>query len=120
MELYIGGRAQGKTDYVRRVTGLDAVDCTPEEALKEKAVNHFHLTVRRLLLDGGDPETFARALLARNPEAVIICDEVGMGVVPVDPFERYWRESVGRAVCILAGAASRVERINCGLPLRLK
>ena len=69
---------------------------------------------------GGSGEAFARTLLERNPGAVVVCDEVGLGVVPLDPFERRWREETGRALCLLAAAAERVERVSCGLGQRLK
>ena len=120
MKLFIGGCHQGKAAYAAERTGLQAVACTPEEALSAPAINQFHLTIRTLLEQGGDPEEYARTLLARNPDAVVISDEVGLGVVPVDPFERRWREAVGRALCILAASAQQVERISCGLGQRLK
>ena len=55
-----------------------------------------------------------------NPGVVILCDEVGCGVVPVDPAERAWREETGRLCCELAQKADRVERIFCGLSMVLK
>ena len=50
----------------------------------------------------------------------MVSDEIGLGVVPLDPFERLWREETGRALCVLAERAQRVERICCGLGMRLK
>ena len=51
---------------------------------------------------------------------ILICDEVGCGVVPVEPAQRARREAVGRLCCRLAERAERVERIFCGLPMVLK
>ena len=120
MKLYIGGCCQGKADYVSAQTGLVPVCCTPDQALNAPAINCFHLTMRQVVEAGNTGEAFARTLLDHNPEAVVICDEIGLGVVPLDPFERRWREETGRALCLLAAAAERVERVSCGLGQRLK
>mgnify|MGYP005766682153 CR=1 FL=1 len=120
MRLYVGGRCQGKTAYVAAQTGLDPVCCTPAEAMGAPAINCLHLTLRQVVEEGGTGEAFAKALLAHNPGAVVVCDEIGLGVVPLDPFERRWREETGRALCLLAAAAERVERVICGLGQRLK
>ncbi|SFG74299.1 bifunctional adenosylcobinamide kinase/adenosylcobinamide-phosphate guanylyltransferase [Oribacterium sp. WCC10] len=53
-------------------------------------------------------------------ETVIIMNEVGSGVVPMDKGEREWREAVGRVSCIFARRADRVYRLIAGIPQRLK
>jgi len=112
MILVIGGAGQGKLDYVLRRTGLgpESVARTPEEAM-----------TRPVFYGLEDwPELEEDRLLEANPEIVLICREVGCGVVPADPGQRAWREAVGRLCCRLADRADRVERIFCGLPLVLK
>ena len=95
MEFIVGGKAQGKLDYVLKKYGLteeqvcDGAVCTPEELAAAPAVNHFHEFIRRF------PES--RPLFRRD--AAVICDEVGCGVVPVNAEERFWRDAVGRAGC---------------------
>ena len=112
MILIIGGVGQGKLDYVLERTGygMDQVAHTPEQART------------RPVFDGLEqwPELDEQALLAANPDVICICDEVGCGVVPVEPDQRTWREQVGRLCCRLARRAERVERIFCGLPMVLK
>lgn len=120
MMLFVGGCHQGKSDYVNRTTGRAPVRCTPEEALSAPAIDCFHLICRKILDGSGDVAAYTRTLLARNPDAVVVSDEIGLGVVPLDPFERLWREETGRALCVLAERAQRVERICCGLGMRLK
>lgn len=51
---------------------------------------------------------------------VLICNEVGCGVVPIDAKKRLWREEVGRLCIALARRATHVVRIQCGLPIALK
>ena len=112
MTLIIGGAGQGKLDYVLGKTGYgpDQVARTPEEA------------ETRPVFAGLEnwPELDENELLAANPGIILICDEVGCGVVPADPAQRARREAVGRLCCRLAARAARVERIFCGLPMVLK
>ena len=58
--------------------------------------------------------------LAAHPEGVLIWDEVGCGVTPLDRGEREWRELTGRICCELAESAQAVYRVRCGLGVRLK
>ena len=52
--------------------------------------------------------------------AVVVCREVGCGVVPMDRGDRDRREAVGRLCCDLAREAEAVYRLQCGLAMRLK
>ena len=112
MILIIGGAGQGKLAYVLEKTGytVDQVARTPEEARARPVFAGLE----------NWPELDEAGLLSANPEVILICDEVGCGVVPVDPAQRAWREQVGRLCCRLAKRAERVERIFCGLPMTLK
>ena len=112
MILIIGGAGQGKLAYVLEKTGytVDQVARTPEEARARPVFAGLE----------NWPELDEAGLLSANPEVILICDEVGCGVVPVDPAQRARREAVGRLCCRLAARAARVERIFCGLPMVLK
>jgi alpha-ribazole phosphatase len=59
-------------------------------------------------------------LCRQNPDLILICDEVGNGIVPVEKSERDYRECVGRVLCMLAKEADSVERVQCGIPHRIK
>ena len=112
MILIIGGAGQGKLDYVLQKTGYGPAQVarTPEEA-----------RTRPVFAGLEDwPELDEAALLEANPDVILICDEVGCGVVPVEPAQRARREAVGRLCCRWAERAERVERIFCGLPMVLK
>ena len=116
MTIYLGGFGHGQAALCEKETGLRPVPCTPEEALAAPAVADFHLLVRAVLDAGGDAQDFARRLLALNPDAVLTCDEIGGGIVPLDPEERRWREETGRALGVLAAdAGTRVVRVWYGL-----
>ena len=51
---------------------------------------------------------------------VVICNEVGCGLVPVDPAERERRERTGRLCIELAKRADRVIRVVCGVGTAIK
>ena len=117
MTIYLGGLAHGQAALCEKETGYVPVPCTPAAALTAPAVADFHLVLRQVLASGGDAQAYARRLLAENPDAVLVCDEIGGGIVPLDPFERRWREETGRALGILAAApGTRLVRVWYGLP----
>lgn len=120
MKLYIGGKENGQRELAAKETGCAPVLCSPEAALSSPCIDAFHQTIRALLQTGGNAQAFARQLVQENPSAVIVCDEIGLGIVPLDPFERLWREETGRALCILAESAERVVRVYCGIAQVIK
>ena len=103
MVLIVGGAAQGKLDFAREKLGVTA--WSDGVLGPESCVHNLH----RALRDLPDPR-----------EGVLICDEVGCGVTPLDRGEREWRELVGRICCELAERAQAVYRVRCGLGERLK
>ena len=116
MILLIGGAGQGKLAYAMEKTGLgrENVAHDPVSARTKPIFNGLADWVRSHPGEGiGD-------LLKANPGVVILCDEVGCGVVPMEPFEREWRETVGRICCELAKNAEHVARVFCGIPMMLK
>lgn len=164
MELYIGGYAQGKLNYVQSICP-EGVVLEPEvaegvldlaegisdltegtsnltEGISDPAqgdmtlvsaargeessifiFNKFHLTVRKLLSRGWNQENITKALFALEnhcEKVIVISDEIGCGIVPMEKEERLWREENGRILCLIAAKAEKVERIICGIPERIK
>lgn len=64
-----------------------------------------------------DREAWLERLRAKS---VIICNEVGSGVIPVERWERLAREETGRMCTALAKEADTVVRMVCGIPTVLK
>ena len=86
-------------------------------------INHLHLWVKDLLSEGMEESEVQSTILswvATHPNTILICDELGNGIVPLEKMERIWREQTGRLMIELAKQAERVERILCGLGQRLK
>lgn len=130
MWLVIGGTAQGKLDYVKgqypQAPVFDEKSfkalCAEEHA--DRIVwNHFHLSVKKLMKKGLSEMQIAgmiKDVLDKNPSIVVISDEIGNGVVPVDEMERRYRDFVGRQLIYIAGRAEKVVRVLCGIPSRIK
>ncbi len=104
MILVIGGFGQGQADYAARLW--------PEKKTLPD--------LQELLRQEEDGEAAAERLLAEWADGVILCDEIGCGVVPVAAEERRWREQTGCCLIRLAAAAEEVHRVCCGLGMRLK
>ncbi len=65
-------------------------------------------------------EAFADWLYKKNPNLVIVSNELGYGVVPMEKKDRLWRERVGRVCTCIAARADEVVRVVCGIGTRLK
>ena len=116
MTLIIGGAGQGKLRYALTFTGLDASQAGSSQAEDRPILNHLETWLK----SEEHPLPSLEAYLTRHPDAVILCDEVGCGVVPMDRADRDWRERVGRTCCALAERADRVVRLYCGIPMVIK
>ena len=60
---------------------------------------------------GNDVSKLAERLIQVNPQVVLVSDEVGYGIVPIDPFDRAYREAVGRVCTKLAAYSTQVMRV---------
>lgn len=109
MILIVGGAHQGKTEYTK-------AHFDPQY----KMVNGYHLQVREQLQQGKNPLEEAKKLLQQEENLIIICDEIGYGLVPMDSFEREYREISGRVNCYFAKEAEKVIRVICGIGTRIK
>lgn len=84
------------------------------------AVNEFHSFTRRWLSEGRAKEELLKILEKNENLQLLISDEIGYGLVPIDNFEREYREFHGRVMTELAEQADCVERVVCGIPQRIK
>lgn len=126
MKLIIGGAYQGKLDFAfkllntdkdRNMYALGGID-EIEETFARPVIYKFHEFIRELNQDEGGK--LIKEILLKNPEAVIIMDELGYGIVPVSSEERSYRESCGRFGKLLASEASEVYRVICGIGQKIK
>ena len=109
MVLILGGSGAGKKEYARSL-GFSDADFSTDVSDGKPVLRDLDTIVR-------SAEVPLDALLQKK---LILCREVGSGVIPMDPDERRWREAVGRLCCALAKEATAVVRIVCGVPIALK
>ena len=123
-QIIIGGAFQGKTHYATKTyPGLELTDgfnCPLDEIGNCVAINKFHSFTRRWLLEGRTKEALLTILGKNENIQLLISDEIGYGLVPIDDFEREYREFHGRVMTELAEQADCVERVVCGIPQRIK
>lgn len=144
MKLIIGGYAQGKLDYIkRRYEKITLFDFKEKILSFEElsvsigknndqviVINHFNYSVRNILKkyenDKNKEELwflYKQQLfdfIDKNQNLIIISDEIGNGIVPIDPFEREYREKTGRTLIQLASIADEVVRVICGIGQKIK
>ena len=132
MKLVIGGYAQGKLDYILKESNQEHYvifdsKVPNAEQLQEIArqgktvvINHFHHWGKERISQGENMEEEIFAFLEKSPKCVIISDEIGNGIVPVNALEREYRERVGRILVKLAGQADEVVRVICGIGQKIK
>ncbi|MGI5958936.1 MAG: bifunctional adenosylcobinamide kinase/adenosylcobinamide-phosphate guanylyltransferase [Massiliimalia sp.] len=122
MDLVIGGKYQGKLRWAMEHYGISEkeVVMADKPSAGIKAVDHLEQWIGRLLTEGKSPLEEILLVLEQNPDLILLCDEVGNGVVPMERKDREYREGVGRTCCELAKKADRVYRVWCGIASQIK
>ena len=120
--LLIGGAYQGKRELAKRLFHLADADfacaesCTAKQIASAKAVDGLHRYMRRLLAAGESVDGLADALQGK----IVLCDEIGCGVVPFEKAQDDWREKTGRLCCDMAERADLVIRVHAGIGQAIK
>ncbi|MCR5149478.1 MAG: bifunctional adenosylcobinamide kinase/adenosylcobinamide-phosphate guanylyltransferase [Eubacterium sp.] len=126
MDLFIGGHSQGKLELVKERYGDKAV-----------ILNELHLFIRKELEkiseddknqnkyfdDGEIADIICKGLekyLSDNGIDVVISDEIGCGIVPMEHFDRLWRDVTGKVLIRIAESAENVYRVTCGIAQKIK
>lgn len=126
MRLIIGGYAQGRLAYVMERYSLvdeDVWDAAKEPISKwksQRVIYHAESLVSGWLSEGVNPCEACGELLPQWKDTILITQEVGCGLVPITAKQREWREAVGRFNTYLAANAQTVDRICCGLSMRIR
>ena len=129
MILVTGGAYQGKLEYAMDLWSTskqriaEGATCEITELFYATMIHDFQLCIKRLLEGGKKPEAICHLMdqmLEVNKDIVIITNELGCGVVPMEAFDRMYRELVGRICCKLAKEANQVHRVTCGLGMVIR
>ena len=103
-----GPMFSGKREYIK-----SALNLSDEELAKRAVWNVEELVSEKAVT----LEALADELASKE---IVIADEIGCGLVPLDASEREKRERAGRLACMLAERADTVIRVVCGCPQILK
>ena len=131
MKLIIGGYSQGKLNYTLRKIGekeYRIFDGTLPEYTKIDTdttntiiiINHLHTFIKTSMQRGENPKESILDFITKYPDCILISDEIGNGIVPMDAFEREYREQTGRILIELAKEAEEVIRVICGIGQKIK
>jgi adenosylcobinamide kinase/adenosylcobinamide-phosphate guanylyltransferase len=105
---------------------LDLASALMEAARPERPVlvDCLTLWLSNLLMAGRDAEAAITELVQALPRlkgpAVLVANEVGLGIVPDNALARAFRDHAGRLNQAIAAEAQRVVLVAAGLPLVLK
>lgn len=126
MELIIGGAYNSKLNFALKYYNLkqddlhNGAECSFDEAFSRKGIYNLHLLIKRMIISGiNDYNKIIEKIFASNIE-IIICTEVGSGIVPVDKIDNQMREYTGRILSILSEKSTRVIRVYYGIPSVIK
>ena len=105
MILIVGGTFQGKKAFAEKLLNEKREDFTDGTscAFSDMSV-----------------QDLAEQLWMKNPDLVLISNELGYGVVPMDVFDRNYRETTGRVCTEIASEADAVYRVVCGIGTKIK
>ncbi|ETI91910.1 MAG: Cobinamide kinase [Clostridium butyricum DORA_1] len=134
MIFIIGGENQGKLEYLFNISRFkkeNVVDCLNVDGLKAEeilmsnkpVIYNFNNLIKELLVVYDDEEKVKekiKKMIKENRKAVIISNEIGYGIVPIDKFERRYRELTGRICCEVAKESKEVHRVICGIGTIIK
>ena len=119
MIMIIGGAYQGKLAFAKKmypdITWADGAVCGEEELYSCGGICHFHHYIERMIKAGKPVNDLAEKLINGNPAVILVTDEIGYGIVPVDRMEREYREQTGRVCTELAAYSEKVYRVMCGI-----
>lgn len=126
MILVIGSSFQGQLDYALKEFGLNAKSVADGSFMSfdgmadYEIIDSFHLVIKRLYEADLDIDEFIDKCFASKTLKIIVADEIGSGVVPMERDIRDLRDEIGRIMQIIAKKSEKVVRICCGLPMVIK
>lgn len=126
MKLIIGGAYQGKQQFaydqfqLNKGDFLDGRTCDYEELSGAKGMHHIQDFIKRFLLEVENPIECLLQHWNETTDVILICNEMGCGLVPMVATDRKYRELVGRIQCELAKRADEVYRVYCGIGVKIK
>lgn len=125
MRMVIGGAYQGQLDWAKAnykdVNWVSGRECAFDAIYTCEGIYDFHEYIKRLMQQ--EPEktqNLAEEIINKNPNLIVVSNEIGYGLVPVDSFDREYREQTGRICTKLAAYSEQVVRVVLGIGTVIK
>ncbi len=113
MVLIIGGEGAGKRTFARSL-GYTEKDMTRDPGSSLPVFYQLEQVLRE------NPSLADDLLEPLCGKELVLCCEVGSGVIPLSATERQAREATGRLCVLLAQRADAVVRMVAGIPVVIK
>ena len=130
MKMIIGGAYQGQIEWAQEqykdINWINGETCEFSEVFTCQGILNFHAYMKRILQEEPDIvsesklQILAELLIEKNPDIIVVSDEIGCGLVPIDAFERQYREQTGRICTELASYSEQVVRVVMGIGTIIK
>lgn len=124
MNMYIGGANQGQLALAKEqypdISWIDGKNCLYEEIETCGGIYDFQEYIKRMMRDGISTDDLAEKIISSNPNIIIVSDEIGYGLVPIERFLRDYREQTGRICTTLAAYSNHVTRVVMGIGTKIK
>ncbi|MCR4687383.1 MAG: bifunctional adenosylcobinamide kinase/adenosylcobinamide-phosphate guanylyltransferase [Lachnospiraceae bacterium] len=120
MILVIGGSHQGKRDFV-----CEKYNITSERlhgSLVDEEGTYAVYDLQQIIRDNldSDVKKIVMDYIESHPDVIIICNEIGNGLVPIDEKDRYYRDVTGEILIEIARRSAEVWRVICGTGQKIK
>ena len=124
MILVFGGAYNGKLSYVKnkyKINNEDIFYCNCDKLnFNKKVISGFHIFVRERILNNKDVLNYIEDNIENLKDKIIITDDIGSGIVPLEKKDRVWRDEHGRAIQYLTLNSEKVIRVFLGIEKVLK
>ena len=123
MILIFGGAYNGKIEFAKKKYDLKDEDiffCNDDFLdYSRKIICGLHVFTKKCILNSVDSLKIIEDNIGLLKDKIIICDEIGSGIVPMEKEDRMWREENGRVLQYLCKNADEVYRVFFGLSEKL-
>jgi len=123
MILVTGGIYQHKLDFIYEKFELTEEDvCFAENNIdyNKKVIYKLNNLIRCWNEEKKDINSELAVLIENCKEKIIVMDNVGSGIIPIEKNTCDLREIIGRAGCKLAENSVEVYNVLCGIGMKIK
>lgn len=113
MILIIGSDSAGKRTYAKTL-GYTENDMADGVMDSKPVIYHLEEMVYH------NPDSALELVSKLLEKEVVICSEVGSGIIPCSAEDQYKRRMVGKLCINLAANAQKVVRVQAGIPIVIK